>query len=135
MINAIDPDLSKFKARNGKLLMYHGWNDTAIAPENSVNYHASVLKKMGSKQDDWFRLFMVPGMQHCGGGPGPNQFNAMASLERWREAGTAPEVLIANHVTGGTVDMSRPLCPYPQVAVYKGTGSTHDAASFSCKAP
>ena len=135
VINAIDPDLSKFKARSGKLLMYHGWNDTAIAPENSINYHASVLKKMGSKQDDWFRLFMVPGMQHCGGGPGPNQFNAMAALERWREAGTPPEMLVATHVTGGAVDNSRPLCPYPQVAVYKGTGSIHDAASFSCKAP
>ena len=135
VINAIDPDLSRFKARNGKLLMYHGWNDTAIAPENSINYHTSVLKKMGSKQDDWFRLFMVPGMQHCGGGPGPNQFNGMAALERWREAGTPPDVLVASHVTGSTVDMSRPLCPYPQVAVHKGTGSIHDAASFSCKAP
>jgi feruloyl esterase len=135
VIDAIDPDLSKFKAHGGKLLMYHGWNDTAIAPENSINYYSSVLKKMGSKQEDWYRLFMVPGMQHCGGGPGPNQFNAIAALERWRESGTAPDRLVANHVTGTTVDMSRPLCPYPQVAVYKGTGSINDAANFSCKAP
>jgi feruloyl esterase len=135
VINATDPDLSKFKARGGKLLMYHGWADTAIAPENSINYYSSVLKKMGAKQDDWYRLFMAPGMQHCGGGAGPNQINWMGALERWREGGTAPDAIIANHVTGGNVDMSRPLCPYPQVAVYKGTGSTNDAASFSCKAP
>jgi feruloyl esterase len=135
VIDAIDPDLSKFKAHGGKLLMYHGWNDTAIAPENSNNYYSSVLKKMGSKQDDWYRLFMVPGMQHCNGGPGPNQFPGMAALERWREGGVAPDQIVAAHVTGASVDMTRPLCPYPQVAVYKGVGSTNDAASFSCKAP
>ena len=135
IINAIDPDLSKFKAHGGKLLMYHGWNDTAIAPENSINYHASVLKKMGSKQDDWYKLYMVPGMQHCGGGPGPNQINWMGALERWREAGAAPEQITATHVSGTNVDMTRPLCPYPQVATYKGVGSVNDAASFSCKNP
>ena len=135
VINAIDPDLSKFKAHGGKLLMYHGWNDTAIAPENSINYYSSVLQKMGNKQSEWYRLFMAPGMQHCGGGPGPNQFNLMGSLERWREAGTAPDMITATHVTGSSVDMTRPLCPYPQVAVYKGAGSTNDAASFTCKAP
>jgi feruloyl esterase len=135
VINAIDPDLSKFKAHGGKLLMYHGWNDTAIAPENSINYYSSVLQKMGNKQSEWYRLFMVPGMQHCGGGPGPNQFNLMGSLERWREAGAAPDMITATHVTGSSVDMTRPLCPYPQVAVYKGAGSTNDAASFTCKAP
>jgi len=135
VIDAIDPDLSKFKAHGGKLLMYHGWNDTAIAPENSINYYSSVLAKMGSKQDNWYKLYMVPGMQHCGGGPGPNQINWMGALERWREGGQAPDVLIANHVTGGNVDRSRPLCPYPQVAVWKGVGSTNDVASFTCKAP
>ena len=135
IINATDPDLSKFKAHGGKLLMYHGWNDQLIAPENSINYYSSVLKKMGNKQEDWLRLYMVPGMQHCGGGPGPNQINWMGALERWREASTAPEAVTANHVTGSTVDMSRPLCPYPQVAVWKGTGSMNDAASFSCKNP
>jgi feruloyl esterase len=135
VIDAIDPDLSKFKAHGGKLLMYHGWNDTAIAPENSINYYTSVLQKMGANQSNWYRLFMVPGMQHCAGGPGPNQFNGMAALERWRENGTAPEMMVAEHVSGGTVDRTRPLCPYPQVAVYKGTGSINDAANFSCKAP
>ena len=89
---------------------------------------------MGPKQDSWLRLFMVPGMQHCRGGPGPDQFNKMGAIERWRESGIAPDEIIATHVTGSTVDMTRPLCPYPQVAVYKGVGSTNDAASFACKA-
>ena len=134
-INAINPDLSAFKARGGKLLLYHGWNDTAISAGNAVNYYSSVLSKMGPKQDDWIRLFMAPGMQHCGGGPGPNQVNYVGALERWRESGIAPDQLIASHVTDNRVDMTRPLCPYPQVAVYKGVGSTNDAANFVCKAP
>jgi feruloyl esterase len=87
------------------------------------------------KQDDWLRLFMVPGMMHCSGGPGTDQFNKMAVLERWREAGTAPEQIVAAHIANGQVDMTRPLCPYPPVAVYKGTGTTNDAANFVCKTP
>ena len=79
-------------------------------------------------------LFMIPGMGHCQGGPGPNQVNYMAALERWRESGVAPDHLEAFHVTNNRVDMARPLCPYPQVAQYKGTGSTNDAANFVCKA-
>ncbi len=128
-------DLSAFKARGGKLLLYHGWNDTAISPENTINYYQNVLQKMGPKQDSWMRLYMVPGMNHCQGGVGPDQFNKMAIMERWRESNTAPEQILAEHVTGASVDMTRPLCPYPQVATYKGTGSTNDAASFACKAP
>ncbi|HEY7336029.1 MAG TPA: tannase/feruloyl esterase family alpha/beta hydrolase [Bryobacteraceae bacterium] len=127
------PDLAAFKAHGGKLLLYHGWNDTAISPENTVNYYEAVLKKMGGKQDNWIRLFMEPGMQHCQGGPGPDQFNKMAIIERWRESNAAPEVIVASHVAGNNIDMTRPLCPYPQVATYKGTGSTNDAANFSCK--
>lgn len=96
-------------------------------------FYESVLDKMGKKQDDWVRLFMVPGMQHCSGGLGTDQFNKMAVIERWREANQAPEQIVAEHVANGQVDMSRPLYPYPQVAVYKGAGSTNDAASFSCK--
>jgi feruloyl esterase len=137
-VNAINPDLSAFKARGGKLLLYHGWNDTAISPGNTINYYESVLGKMGKKgtnQDDWIRLFMEPGMQHCGGGPGPNQINWMAALERWRESGTAPSRIDAAHISGNRVDMTRPLCPYPQVAVYSGSGSTNDAGNFACKAP
>jgi feruloyl esterase len=135
IVNAVNPDLSAFKARGGKLLLYHGWNDTAISPGNTVNYYESVLSKMGPRQDNWVRLFMAPGMQHCGNGPGPNQANYMSALERWRELGTAPDQLIASHVVDNRVDMTRPLCPYPQVAAYKGTGSTNDAANFACKAP
>jgi feruloyl esterase len=131
----VPSDLSAFKAHGGKLLLYHGWNDQAISPENTINYYASVLQKLGGKQDTWMKLYMVPGMTHCQGGPGPDQFNKMAVVERWRESGTAPEQIIANHVSGNNVDMSRPLCPYPQVASYKGVGSTNDAASFTCKAP
>jgi tannase/feruloyl esterase len=132
-VNAVNPDLSAFKARGGKLLLYHGWDDTAISPGNAINYYESVLKKMGGKQDNWVRLFMAPGMQHCGGGVGPNQVNYMAVMERWRESNVAPDTMTAYHVTNNRVDMTRPLCPYPQVATYKGTGSVNDAANFMCK--
>lgn len=101
-----------------------------------MNYYKSVQERLGgaSKVADSYRLFMVPGMMHCGNGPGPNQFNPMAALERWRESSTAPDQIIAMHVANGAVDMTRPLCPYPQVAVYKGTGSANDATNFACKA-
>lgn len=128
-------DLSAFKGRGGKLLLYHGWDDTAISPENTINYYESVLRKMGPKQESWMRLYMIPGMNHCQGGVGTDQFNKMAVIERWREAGQAPEQIVAAHVSGNTIDMTRPLCPYPQVAAYKGTGSVYDAANFSCRMP
>jgi feruloyl esterase len=134
IVNAVNPDLSKFKARGGKLLLYHGWNDTAISPGNAIDYYSSVLKKMGGKQDDFIRLFMAPGMAHCQGGQGPSQVNWMAVLERWRESGTAPDRIEASRVSGNRVDMTRPLCPYPQIAVYKGVGSTNDSANFACRA-
>ena len=127
------PDLAAFKNHGGKLLLYHGWNDTAISPENTVNYYESLLKKMGGKQDDFVRLYMAPGMQHCGGGPGPNQINYMAIMERWRENNQTPASIEAVHVTNNRVDITRPLCPYPQVATYKGTGSPSDASNFVCK--
>ena len=135
VINAVNPDLSAFKARGGKLILYHGWNDTAISPGNTIDYYNSVISKMGAKQDNWIRMFMIPGMGHCNGGPGPSQVNYMGALERWRESGIAPDQMLANRVTNSRVDMSRPLCPYPQVAQYKGVGSTNDAANFVCKAP
>jgi feruloyl esterase len=135
IVNAINPDLRAFKARGGKLILYHGWNDTAISPGNAIDYYSSVLKRMGGRQDDFVRLYMAPGMNHCGGGVGPNQVNWMAALERWREAGVAPDRLDAIHVTTNRVDMTRPLCPYPQAARYNGAGSTNDAGNFMCKAP
>ena len=109
--------------------------DSTIPPGHSVLYYNSVLAKMGKKQDDWLRLYLEPGMAHCGGGPGPDQFNKMGVIERWREAGQAPEAILASRVTGGSVDMTRPLCPYPQVARYSGQGSIDDAANFHCVAP
>ena len=133
-MNAVDPDLKAFKARGGKLLLYHGWSDPTLSAQNSIDYYASVRAKMGQDQGSWLRLFLVPGMGHCRGGPGPNQFDAVAALERWREAGTAPDQILASHVTNNRVDMTRPLCPYPQVAVYKGVGSTNDASNFVCRA-
>jgi len=135
IVNAVDADLSRFKARGGKLILFHGWNDTAISAGNTVNYYESVLSKMGSKQDDWMRLFMAPGMQHCGNGPGPNRADYLAALERWRESGTSPDQIVASHLTDNAVDMTRPLCPYPQLARYKGTGSTNEAANFACRIP
>jgi feruloyl esterase len=138
-IHAVNPDLSKFKARGGKLLIYHGWSDGgsggAISAFNTISHYESVLKHMGANQDSWLRLFMVPGMAHCGGGTGPNQFNALAALERWREQNDVPKSITAARVTErGRIDMTRPLCPYPQQAVYNGSGTINDAANYTCKA-
>ncbi|MEO8681281.1 MAG: tannase/feruloyl esterase family alpha/beta hydrolase [Vicinamibacterales bacterium] len=134
LMNATDPDLRRFKARGGKLVMYHGWNDQLIQPGNSINYYTSVAKAMGAKEaGDFLRLFMAPGMTHCAGGPGPNTFDAVAALEQWVEHGTKPAQMIASHSTNGAVDRTRPLCPYPQVASYTGSGSIDEAANFVCK--
>jgi feruloyl esterase len=133
-INAINPDLKAFKARGGKLLLYHGWNDWGIAPGNTVNYYSSVLSTMGAKQENWLRLFMLPGVGHCSGGNGPDQAGFIEAMERWREAGEAPGQITAYHVSSNRVDMTRPLCPYPQVAKYKGVGSTNNSENFVCKA-
>ena len=131
--NATDPNLAAFKSRGGKLIMYHGWNDQLIQAGNSINYYNSVANAMGAKEtDDFVRLFMAPGMLHCAGGPGPNTFDAVGALEQWVEKGAKPASLVASHSTTGTVDRTRPLCPYPQVASYKGAGSIDDAANFVC---
>jgi feruloyl esterase len=137
IINATDPNLKEFFSHGGKILMYHGWSDTNVAPAFSVNYYASVLDTMGgeAKTKDSIRLFMAPGMAHCGGGEGPNTFDKMTVMERWQEKGQAPERIVASHLTGGKVDRSRPLCAYPQVARYKGTGSIDDEANFVCRLP
>lgn len=134
LMNATDPDLKDFKKRAGKLILYHGWNDQLIQPYNSIDYYTSVTKKLGEREtDDFARLFMVPGMQHCNGGVGPNAFSAVTALEQWVEKGTKPAEIVASHMSNGVVDRSRPLCPYPQVATYKGSGSIEEAASFVCK--
>ncbi len=134
-INAIDPARKKFRDRGGTRLRYHGWNDAGISPENTINYYSSVLKTLGPGQDNWLRLFMMPGVGHCSGGVGPSQANFMSAMERWREAGEAPEHITAYRVTGNRVDRTRPLCPYPKVARYKGIGSINDAANFVCEEP
>jgi feruloyl esterase len=134
---AVNPDLSPFKKSGGKLIMYAGWMDPVVPPQDNAAYYEAVARKMGGydKTRDFFRLFMAPGMGHCAGGPGPNQIDALTALENWVEKGVAPETLLATKSTGGKVERTRPLCPYPQVARYKGTGSIDDAASFSCVAP
>jgi feruloyl esterase len=131
-VDAVDPDLSKFKARGGKLLLYAGWGDTTITPENTVLYYESVLARMGKNQGDFTRLFMVPGMAHCRGGNGPNTFDTIGTLEAWREKGVAPAQITAYNPQ---TNLSRPLCPYPQYAKYKGTGNVKDATNWSCVAP
>ena len=113
--------------------MYHGWADQDIAPQASINYYKSA-RQSTTANADWLRLFMMPGMQHCGRGEGPNIFDPMAAIEQWVEKGKAPDQIIASHSTNGKMDRARPLCSYPQVATYKGTGSVDDAASFVCKA-
>ena len=114
------------------MIQYHGWNDPQIPPMHSVNYYESVFEKLGAVGES-YRLFMVPGMAHCGGGSGPNQFQALAALERWRESGTAPDSIVAARVVNNKVERTRPLCPYPQSAHYSGTGSTNDAGNFVCR--
>jgi feruloyl esterase len=140
VLSAIDPDLGRFRQRGGKLIQYHGWSDQIISAANSVAYYESVLARSGrdkarALQDvqEFYRLYMVPGMLHCGGGPGPNVFDLQTALERWVEQKEAPEAVVATHSTNRVVDRSRPLCPYPRTAVYKGSGDTNDAASFECR--
>jgi feruloyl esterase len=135
-LSAMNTDLGPFFRHGGKLVQYHGWTDQQVMPRSSIHYYESVEKALGgrAKIDDSYRLFMAPGMNHCAGGDGPNDFDAVGALEEWREHGKAPERMVASHETGGKVDRTRPLCPYPQVARYKGTGSTDEAANFSCAA-
>jgi len=134
IINATNPDLSAFRARRGKLIQYHGWSDPGVSPLSSITYYEQVAAATGSlkRTQEFYRLFMVPGMQHCGNGPGPNEFDALSALERWVEGGIAPDWVLASHKTLGVVDRTRPLCPYPAVARWSGSGSTDEAANFIC---
>jgi feruloyl esterase len=154
-LNAADPDLTSFRSHGGKLLHYHGWNDGSPSPLHSVNYYERVAAKMGGfqKTQEFYRLYMVPGMMHCGAGEGPNVFgnpldfapandadhNIFITLERWVEDGVAPERIIATkyHDNDPTksVDMTRPLCPYPQQAKPTGKSASSAAADWVCKAP
>jgi Tannase and feruloyl esterase len=151
-LNATDPDLRRFQARGGKLILYHGWNDSAISPLYTVNYYESVIATMGAQTAESFlRLYMVPGMLHCSGGPGANSFGQTGNtttkgpeygiydaLEQWVEKDIAPGDITAtkyiDNAVGKGVQMTRPLCPYPQIAKYKGTGDANDSANFVCAA-
>ena len=155
VLDATDPDLRPFAKRGGKLILYHGWNDAAISALSSIDYYDEVRTKVSpATEDSFLRLFMVPGMQHCSGGPGPNSFgqsgpasasgpddpqhDIVLALQQWVEKGIAPETVTAAQDTddGATTKTTRtrPLCAYPKVARYKGTGSTDNAASFACVA-
>ncbi|HEY5617887.1 MAG TPA: tannase/feruloyl esterase family alpha/beta hydrolase [Vicinamibacterales bacterium] len=137
IMNATDPNMQPFFARGGKLLLYHGWSDPNVPTLNTIKYYRGVVDNLGgaANASRSVRLFLAPGMGHCGGGEGPNVFDKVAALERWVEKGEPPDTMIASHSTDGKIDRTRPLCPYPQVAKYKGTGSIDDAANFVCAAP
>jgi len=134
-LNAVDADLTKFIARGGKLLIYHGWSDPGIPPQNAVNYYQSVLAATPDKKAarESVRAFMVPGMGHCGGGEGTSTFDMVAAVDRWIESGVAPERIPASRIVDGQTVRTRPLCAYPKTAVFNGTGSTDDASNFVCK--
>ena len=135
VVNA-PPDIKAFGARGGKLLVWHGWDDEQVHSLSSIDYHGQVVAaNTKAEADKFFRLFMMPGVAHCGGGAGPDTIDALGALERWVEQGIAPSQIIASKVTGGTTTRTRPLCPYPQVARYSGSGSIDVAANFSCVSP
>jgi feruloyl esterase len=132
IINATNPDLSAFKAKKRKLLIWHGWADAGLSPLATIKYYDEV-KKRDPKADDYVKMFLLPGVLHCAGGPGPDRVDWAAAIDGWVESGKAPQQLIATKIAGGAVARSRPLCPYPQHAAYKGSGSTDEAESFVCK--
>jgi len=144
VLNSIDPDLDRFRAHGGKLIQYHGFSDPEVPPLTSINYFDSVVHRLDeSKQkglertQDFYRLFMVPGMNHCKGGPGANVFDMLTPLVHWVEQGLAPDRVLATHYVDNSphrgIAFTRPLCSYPQEATYKGSGSTNDAANFGCE--
>lgn len=109
--------------------MYHGWEDPGISPRNAIDYYISVLQKTDDRPDDWYQLYMVPGMGHCAGGPGPDSFDTLSVLEEWREAGTVPLQIPAKNNRSG---LTRALCPFPSEPVYDGNGDLTVAENWSC---
>jgi feruloyl esterase len=135
VIGTDDPDLTAFRDRGGRAILWHGWADPLITAEGTVNYYTRVQEKLGGakKTSEFARLFMAPGVGHCGGGAGPAPYGQLDALRAWVEDGKAPETLTAaRRDQTGTITRSRPLCQYPLVAKFKGSGSTDDAASFVC---
>lgn len=135
VMDATDPDLSAFQKRGGKMLMYYGWADQSLNAQMGVDYYESVLHRMGAPTMSFFRFFLVPGMFHCGGGVGTSTFDMLTPLVQWVEHGSAPDRIAAARVVNGKPVRTRPLCPYPQTAHYRGTGSIDDAENFHCAAP
>ncbi|MEZ5400818.1 MAG: tannase/feruloyl esterase family alpha/beta hydrolase [Bryobacteraceae bacterium] len=135
ILDATDPDLSQLRQAGGKVLLWFGLADPALNARRAIEYYEEALKVNGAGTKDFFRFFLLPGVFHCGGGPGCDNFPHMAALIDWVERGKAPERLVATKGAAGTVTRSRPLCVYPAAAKYKGSGSTDDAASFDCVGP
>jgi feruloyl esterase len=131
-LNATNPDLDAFKAKGHKLLLWHGWSDAGLSPLGTIAYYEQVQAR-DPKLDAYVKMFLLPGVLHCGGGTGPDNVDWAAAIDGWVESGTAPARILAQKGSGATVTRSRPLCAYPQHAVYSGTGSTDQAENFVCK--
>ena len=134
ILTPADADLRPFKKHGGKLIVYHGWADPGISALGTVDYYEQMVTKVGGQQqaDTFARLYMIPGMHHCGGGVGTGSFDMLSVLERWVETGAAPASVPAARIVDDKVVRTRPLCPHPSVARYRGTGSVDDAANFTC---
>jgi Tannase and feruloyl esterase len=135
VLDATDPDLTAFRRHGGKLLMYFGWADPQLNPRMGLEYYEDVMTRMGPSTPEFARLFMVPGMFHCGGGIGTSTFDSITSLVHWVEEGEAPAAIPAARIVNGQTVRTRPLCPWPEVARYKGSGSIDDTANFVCQRP
>lgn len=133
--DAKKPDLAGFRNRGGKLLMTYGWADSILQPLMGVQYYEKAAARNGPNTQDFFRLFMVPGIAHCSGGIGPDRNDVVTAVINWVEKGKAPDSILASRVVDNKVVRTRPLCPYPQVARYSGQVSIDDAANFKCVAP
>jgi hypothetical protein len=134
-VDATNPDLGPFKARNGKLILWHGWSDPALTALGSIEYYEQV-ESLDPDVRDYFRMFLIPGMLHCGGGPGPSQVDWISLIVNWVENGTPPERVIASkRDNNGQETRTRPLCAYPQRAFYLGEGDTDRAENFACREP